>query len=130
MRFHHHAHSLFEMPHDWQEKLEAHEWAAFYAAELSGVMLQIVAVHFSKKEQVLFLKEHAKRQEELKDAIERIRHKNPLLRAEHLVKEGIEPGVHMGQLLKEAERIAANERLTSVDAVMKRLKKSALWEIP
>lgn len=127
IRFHHHAHSLFEMPHDWQEKLEPHEWAAFYASDLSAVMLQIVASHFSPEDQLLFLKEHSLRQEILKDATQRIRQKNPLVKAEHLLKEGIEPGVHLGKLLKEAERLAANKGLTSKDDVLNLLKKSDLW---
>ena len=129
IRFHHHAHSLFEMPHDWQEKLEPHEWAEFYAADLSDMMLQIVAAHFTVENQDLFLKEHEARQATLQDAIKRIRTNSPLIRAELLIKEGIAPGKRIGQLLKEAERIAANENLTSEDEVMKRLKKTELWLI-
>ena len=129
IRFHHHVHSLFEMPHDWQEKLEAHEWAAFYATEQSALMLQIVAAHFTPEDQTLFLKEHARRQKALQNAIERIRTHSPLIRAEHLIKEGVSPGRQMGLLLKEAERIAVNDNLNSVDEVMKQLKQSNLWII-
>ena len=130
IRFHHHVHSLFEMPHDWQEKLEPHEWATFYATEQSALMLQIAAAHFSSEDQALFFKEHASRQEALQTAIKRIRTHSPLIRAEHLIKEGISPGRQMGLLLKEAERIAVNDGLSSVDEVMKRLKQSDDWIIP
>ncbi len=127
IRFHHRSHSLFELPHDWQEKLEPYEWAKFYAHPHSGLMLHIVATRFSEKEREAFLKEHEKRQTHLSSAIERIRSKAPLLRAEDLIKENIQPGVQMGLLLKEAERIAVDNNLNSPGEVLALLKNSRLW---
>lgn len=124
--FYHRAQSLFSMPKQWLEKLEKIEWAEFYANPFCSLCLGMIAARLSDK--ALFLKEHENRQVQLEDAIERIRTKNPYLRAEDLIKIGISPGEKMGKLLKEAMRIAVNEGIENKTTILERLKKSSIWQ--
>ena len=75
----------------------------------------------------MLLSDHESKQLSLSQAIVRIQNKQPLVTSEHLKKNGISPGKSMGVLLKEAERIAINEQMESVDAVILKLKKSPYW---
>lgn len=126
-RFYHHAKNLLNMPNEWQGKLEKVEWAHFYAHSLADLCIKIIACHYPQEKQKSFIQHHATQMQLLEQAILRIRSKNPVVRAEHLMKEGIAPGQKMGKLLKEAERIAINGSLEDPGAVMKLLKQSPLW---
>jgi hypothetical protein len=44
-----------------------------------------------------------------------------LVTAKHLLERGIEPGPHMGELLRRAERIAIEEDPQSSEAILHRL---------
>lgn len=107
-RYYHHAKTLLHMPIAWQEKLELIEWAHFYANAHCKITLEMLAT--KQKDPDIFLTEHQNRQMHLEKWIERIQQKNPILRAEHLLKMGIAPGIKMGELLEEAERISVNEK--------------------
>jgi poly(A) polymerase len=125
--FLHHAKAIFNMPQEWQEKLEKFTWAEFYANAFSEICLEIVAAHFSTEKRAQFLLEHEKRKRELQKGVQRLKMRTPILRSEQLVQEGIAPGKTMGLLLKEAERIAINEGIEENDALIARLKKSTHW---
>jgi poly(A) polymerase len=125
VRFYHHAQNLLGMPKEWLSKLELIEWAQFYANPLADICLQIIAVHRQDKE--AFLKEHLQRKQSLEQAILRIRSQSPIVRAEHLISEGISPGKKMGLLLKEAERISVNENIEDRQTILERLKQTATW---
>jgi len=60
-------------------------------------------------------------------AVQRIRAGTPVVRADHLMKEGIAPGKKMGTLLKEAERISVNAGIDNSGAIIDLLKNSSLW---
>lgn len=124
-KFYHHATMLFGMPDDWLKKLEKIEWTLFYADSYSEIGLQMLAV--KQKDPPAFLKREKERQESLKHHIERVRDKNPYLKAEHLIGEGIKPGERMGDLLEEGMRIAVNEDITDPKKLTSILKKSSLW---
>lgn len=118
--FLHSSRSLLLMPLDWQASIESVEWAHFYAHPSSSLALGIA--NFEQADSYAFLQFHEKKQKALSLHIQRIQTKNPLIRAEDLLKEGISPGIQMGKLLKEAERISINEDLHDKSIVLIKLK--------
>ncbi len=122
--FYQHAKHLLNMPQEWLDKLERSEWSHFYAHPHAELCIKILASHYPVDKQQLFLNDHAKREQLLKNAIDRIRLKNPVVKAEHLMNAGVVPSEKMGQLLKEAERIAINQNLEDPAAIIKQLKKN------
>ena len=127
VRFLYQAKRMLQMPSDWQDKLENIEWAQFYAETHSPISLLIAAAHLPEEKRAPFLAAHEKRRASLVKTIRRIQTKSPAVRADHLMKEGIPPGKKMGLLLKEAERISANEAIEDPDQIIQFLKKSAMW---
>lgn len=115
---------LYHAKHLVQRPAEKVEWAHFYANAFSPVSLQILAAHLGQQS---FLRTHEKQREALRPFIERIQKQNPVVKAEDLMKAGVQPGVKMGQLLKEAERISINEQIEATSSVISRLKASPLW---
>ncbi len=126
--FYHHAQNLLHMPESWLDQLELFEWAEFYADIHSETCLNIFAARLPEDQRNLLLEKHAKQKGLLDQAILRIRSKCPLVTAEILMKEGILPGVGMGKLLKEAERISVNQGLEDREEVIRLLKQSPLWQ--
>lgn len=127
VRFWHHAQNLFNMPKDWLDKLEQIEWARLYANQHAKICLEIFAAHFLPDLRETFLDQHNKRRQVLEQAIMRIQSQSPLVRAEHLMQEGISPGEKMGKLLQEAERISINCAIEDRDEIIAKLKSSLLW---
>lgn len=119
--FYHHAHSLFDLPNDWQKELEPYEWALFYADERAELSLGIIASHVDAVKRAAFLKGHEQRRHLLEKAIRRIRLQDPLIRSSDLMSRGVVPGKEMGRLLKEAERISVNEGIEEREALLDRL---------
>lgn len=127
VHFLHHAKQMLGMPDEWQAQLELVEWAHFYAHEHSQTCLEIIVARFPEEKKVSLLELHRKRKQTLEPAILRIQSQHPIVRADHLFKEGILPGKKMGQLLKEAERISINEGIEDRDKIIQLLKNSSLW---
>ncbi len=125
--FLYHAKQMLQMPDDWQAKLENIEWAKLYAHEHSQLCLEIIAAHLPEEKRGHFLNEHERRKHILSSAITRLQERNPLVRADHLLKEGILPGKKMGQLLKEAERLSVNQAIDDRAQIIELLKKSPFW---
>ncbi|HSX12644.1 MAG TPA: CCA tRNA nucleotidyltransferase, partial [Rhabdochlamydiaceae bacterium] len=119
--FYHRAKNLLNMPDHWLKNLEKVEWAHFYANPHAELCIKILSSHYSIGQQESFLNQHAKRTRSLENAIQRIQTKNPIVKAEHLMREGILPGEKMGKLLKEAERISINKDLEDPSAIIKLL---------
>lgn len=126
-KFYHHAQSLFNMPEEWQEKLEKIEWAEFYADPFAQISLEMIAARYPNEKRRTFLSKHKKRIKTLENPIRRIREKQPYLRAKDLIDEGIEPGEQLGKLLKEGMRLAVNEEIEDPQSIIAKLKKSPLW---
>jgi poly(A) polymerase len=59
--------------------------------------------------------------EDLADAVNRIILRQPVVNAGHLLAKGIPPGPELGHWLKEAERVAIEQRLESADDVLEQL---------
>lgn len=127
VEFYSHAQQLLNMPVKWKEKLEPLEWARFYAHPHSLLVLDIIAAHFSSSEKEKFLNEHTSHRQFLQQPILRIQTQSPLVRAEHLIAEGILPGKKMGLLLQEAEKISVNQGIEDRKIIIDLLKKSPLW---
>lgn len=127
VRFLHHAKRMLQMPDDWQAKLEKIEWAQFYANPHSSISTQITAAHLPKEKRDPFIQSHKERAQSLEKAIRRLQAHTPVVRADHLMKQGIAPGKKMGALLKEAERISVNQTIEDPDAIIQFLKNSSLW---
>lgn len=127
VRFLHHGKTLLNMPEDVLKRIELIEWAQFFASAHSGIVLNIAAAHFPLDKREAFLDKHFKLRQRLEQPILRIQSQSPIVRAEDLKKEGILPGVKMGKLLKEAERISVNHNIESREEILKQLKASSLW---
>jgi poly(A) polymerase len=109
------------------EKPESYIWAHFYAHPYSDLFLRVYAARLSPLARIQFLQEHEKRHFDLQTHIVRLRQKTPLVNATRLKQEGISAGILLGKLLKEAEKMAINDNLSSSEAVLKRLKLHPAW---
>lgn len=107
--------------------VERVEWAYFYANPFALISLQIISAHFEQERRTSFLREHEEQREALQKSIERIHKQDPVVKSDDLLKAGIRPGIAMGILLKEANRIAINEQLHEPTPILKRLKSGPLW---
>ncbi|HNA62073.1 MAG TPA: CCA tRNA nucleotidyltransferase [Rhabdochlamydiaceae bacterium] len=128
VEFYHRAQHLLSMPDRWQDKLEPIEWARFYADKHSEMILKIIAAHFALSDSEKFLEAHEKHRQLLSQPILRIVTQSPIVRAEHLIAEGIKPGKNLGLLLKEAERISVNQNIESRQIIITELKKTSFWK--
>ncbi len=81
-------------------------WAHVYAHKHFQICLSVISAGIPHEERMNFFDVHAKHQIELKEHIQRIMQKRPLVNAALLQTQGIVPGPAMGALLKEAEKIA------------------------
>ena len=108
--------------------IELMEWAYFYSNPYSSLCLQIIAAHFDELKRVQFFQEHKHRTALLQPDIDRIVEHKPIIQAKDLLKEGILAGKSMGLLLKEAERIAINQRLTDQNLILEQLKNLPEWQ--
>lgn len=125
--FFHRSKELLSMPDEWLQNLERIEWAQFYAQLNAFLCIQIFSAHLPPNKRAPYVEEHEKRMNSLLPFIERIRSHTPVVRSEHLIQEGIQPGKTMGTLLKEAERLSVNQELETPAEIITLLKKSPLW---
>ena len=121
------AKKILQMPLKWQEDLELVEWAHFYSALHASLALDIHCAHLPPEEQAPFLKVHEQRRARLAWAVERIQKRTSVVQAQDLIQEGIAPGIQMGALLKEAERLSVNRGIENKEEIISFLKKSDLW---
>lgn len=107
--------------------VERYEWAYFYANGFATCCLQILSASLDPRRRVAFLKGHEEQIELLSASIERIRKHDPIVKSNDLREAGIQPGVTMGLLLKEAERISINEQIHEPASIIERLRNSPTW---
>lgn len=98
---------------------------AHYLAQDPELFYLEILARFWRKDP-LWLTEFKYKQKMLKADILRIIEKRPLVTAAILQKEQIKPGPYMGQLLRQAEEIAINERLYTPEDVVRKLRLSGL----
>ncbi len=118
-----HANELVHLnrPIEWVE------WGYFYANAFAPVCLQILSAHMDEKKRGAFLENHEKQMALLAKSIDRIKAQDPVVKSNDLISAGIKPGVTMGLLLKEADRIAINEQLFEPAPIIERLKELSIW---
>lgn len=112
---------LFKKNHD------NYTWAYFYANPFSQMVIDIYSCHLTENKKATFLEEHESRKKNLSNAIKRIINKNPVVTSSHLVQEKIKPGINMGILLKEAEKISINENIDDPIQIINKLKQLSIW---
>lgn len=125
--FFHRAKELLSMPDEWLKNLEKIEWAQFYANPNSYLCIQIFSAHLPEDRRGAYVERHYQKMQELLPFVHRIRSHTPVVRSEHLMQEGVQPGKKMGALLKEAERISVNLGTEDHDQIIALLKNSPLW---
>ncbi len=111
----------------FQKNNDNYTWAYFYADPFSQIIVDIYSCHLNEHEKHSFLDENEKRKKILSNAIQRIVNKNPIVTSAHLTQEKIKPGVNMGVLLKEAEKISINENIEDPAIIINKLKKLNIW---
>jgi poly(A) polymerase len=117
------AHQLVHL----DRPVERVEWAYFYANAFAPVSLQIISAHCDPRKRIAFLNEHEEQMGTLERSIERIRKHDPVVKSDDLMRAGIKPGVTMGLLLKEADRIGINEQLHEPEPIIERLRTLPIW---
>lgn len=110
-----------------EEQIEDYDWAHLYASTHFPLCLSLISLHQPPGEEEALVQKHEMKQEELKKGILRIQNKDPLLKAEDLIKAGITPGIKMGLLLKEGERLSINEAIDCKTTLLKRLQDTSHW---
>ncbi len=110
------------------ESISRYDLAKFYAHKFSEKTLLIIAAEMPLEKRNSFLQIHETSKQNLLDHIKKIQNKTPVVTSKHLKNAGILPGIQMGKLLQEAEKISINEDLNDPNLVIEKLKKSSLWE--
>ncbi|MCE2983229.1 MAG: CCA tRNA nucleotidyltransferase [Parachlamydia sp.] len=108
---------------------DRHQWGHIGAHPACRLALEWIAAPFSESEKQRFLEERATAFEQIAPHIQRLKNNTPLLSSEALRQEGIQPGKHMGLLLKEAEKMAINQNYNDASALLDALKKTPLWKL-
>ncbi len=108
-------------------ELDHYDWAKLYAHDHFSISLDVALARKKEEARLALLAEHKQRIDQLQKPIMRIQKREPLVRAHHLQKRGIAPGKAMGNLLEEAERIAANEAIEDPELLLDRLEDSSHW---
>ena len=109
------------------KKLDDFASVELLASSFCEIALESYAIRFPLKERKVFLEKYFQKKADLKHFIERKQNNEPVVKAKHLMKEGITPSPLMGELLKEAEKIAANSKTENTEKIIAALKKSSLW---
>ncbi|NGX27995.1 MAG: CCA-adding enzyme [Candidatus Anoxychlamydiales bacterium] len=110
-----------------ENKIDDHSWAYFYANHFYELVIDILAIHVKAEKRKDFLLKHEKKQKVLQKYIDRIKNNDPLLKSDHLKLCNVKPGILMGQLLKEGEKISINKKLTDPHKIIEELKKMKFW---
>lgn len=105
-----------------KESKSDYDWVYLYANKHIDICLKIIACHKNLFEKEKFLKHHQDNIKRLSNFIERIKNKDPIIKACDLIKMGIKPGFHMGELLKKAEKISIEEKIEKKEEILNKLK--------
>lgn len=117
--------TLLDKARRLKEEASLQEWAHYFAEDEALFYCRIWA-DFNQLPSS-WLDKRLSLYENLKEDVRRLVEKRPLIDASLLKKEGILPGPQMGKLLKKAEEIAINERISSSTKVLEKLKTLRLW---
>ncbi|MBT6928544.1 MAG: hypothetical protein HN980_03500, partial [Waddliaceae bacterium] len=109
------------------ENTENVSWVRLYADDNTEACLEVLAAYYHEEERSEFLKDYRRKRRLMSSAIGRIKNKTPIVTSAILQEHGIVPGKEMGDILREAERIAVNEMLDDANDIIKLLQKSPIW---
>jgi poly(A) polymerase len=107
--------------------LEPYKVAHLLANSRTQVCLEVLTCGINEKEKESFRTKYEAAHHHLDSFIHRIRKKDPVVKAKDLQEAGVLPGIKMGKLLAEAERISINHHLTDKEQVLHKLKEMAEW---
>ncbi|NGX34536.1 MAG: CCA-adding enzyme [Candidatus Anoxychlamydiales bacterium] len=110
-----------------ENKVDDFSWAYFYSNHFFELAIDILAVHIKAEKRKDFLFNHEEKQKILKNYVDRIKNNDPVVKSDHLKLCNIKPGILMGQLLKEAEKISINKKILDPYKVIEELKKLKIW---
>ncbi|CCB90664.1 CCA-adding enzyme [Waddlia chondrophila 2032/99] len=99
------------------------DWVPLYAHPQAETVLQVVCARKNGGQ----FQVHRERMDRLRVHINRIVNQSPVVSASMLLEEGIVPGRQMGELLREAERLAISHDLHLPEEVLLLLKKQTVW---
>jgi poly(A) polymerase len=99
----------------------------FLSDERCDLVLTFLAAHFPEKGAHHFLEKFEKLKKMLQKPIERHKTKTPLISASYLMEHGMTPGVPMGALLAEAERLSIEQEFEKAEEILPLLKESPNW---
>lgn len=119
--------SLHQIDHLLKNKYSDYDLAHAYSNPFSTQIIKIIAAHKNLEEKQLFLKFHLEKEQVLSSYVHRIITKDPVLKSELLIKEGIKPSPLMGTLLKIAEKISIDQKIEDAHILIQILKESDLW---
>ena len=94
-----------------------HGWTYLFADDKKRACLMFL-IHKNEKNIHFFVQ----KEESLRFFIQRVKQKEPLIRASDLAALGIQPGVIMGKLLQEAEKISINRGIIDKTTLLNTLK--------
>lgn len=112
------------------KKADLVAWSHLYANKEFDVACHFIAASKFLDNREGFLQYHIDRYKKLEKHIDRIKTSKPLINATLLKHEGIPAGKKMGELIKQAEKIAIDFDLNEPDAILDHLKKTDLWKLP
>ncbi len=112
--------SFYKKNFPFDIRLTRYESAKFYAHKDSEMSLAVYASRLEDPEE--FLKAHEEKRKDLKLHIIRMQNQTPVLSSQDLMNAGIKPGITMGRMLKEGEKMAVEMDLHTLDAVLKYLR--------
>ena len=109
------------------KNIDDYTWSLFFTSKYSEIAQDILAMYIPAIDRIAFFEKLNNKKEELKYFINKIKNKDPILKSEHLKLYNINPGLLMGQLLKDAEKISINKKIKEPHKVIEELKKTKLW---
>ena len=95
-----------------------YELACLYSNPNWDITLLILKAHVDDRT----FEHHVEKRDKLSFWVDKMIHKNPIVTSAHLKEIGIEPGVKMGKLLKEAEMLAVDKKLDDAQDIIKLLE--------
>jgi len=104
--------------------VERYNWAKFLSQPRTEICLEVILEKLAPEVKQNLVKEFHNLSVNLEYYIHMMRKKEAIVRSHDLVALGIEPGVKMGKLLDEAERISVNYNLKTKGDVLDRLIKA------
>ncbi len=98
--------------------MEPCDWAKLYASEYVGTALRIISVSHESHE---FLEVHRKRQERLREGVERLRAHTPVVTGADLLAAGVSAGRELGMAIRKAERLSLNQQIYDKKVLLDKL---------